>query len=127
MAAAFELFGLQDYRNTLVKDLSHGLRQRLIYTATFLHDPQVLFVDEPFVGLDPYSIRLIKDLLNRKAKDDGMTIFLTTHILALAEDLADRIGIIDHGKLIALGTLEELRTESKIEGRLEDVFLSLTE
>jgi ABC-2 type transport system ATP-binding protein len=127
MEASFELFGLLDYRDSLIKDLSHGLRQRLIYTATLLHNPEVIFVDEPFVGLDPYSIRLIKELLKRKTREEGMTIFLTTHILALAEDMADRIGIIDKGRLIADGTLEELSEKSSIQGRLEDVFLKLTE
>jgi ABC-2 type transport system ATP-binding protein len=122
---SFERFGLVEYRDTLVKDLSHGLRQRLIYTVTLLHRPKVLFVDEPFVGLDPFSIRLIKDLLRTKARE-GMTIFLTTHILALIEDMADRIGIIVGGRLVALGTLKELAAKGAVEGgRLEDVFFSL--
>ena len=86
---------------------------------------KVLFVDEPFVGLDPFSIRLIKDLLRTKARE-GMTIFLTTHILALIEDMADRIGIIVSGRLVALGTLKELAEKgSVVGGRLEDVFFSL--
>jgi ABC-2 type transport system ATP-binding protein len=124
-ADSFERFGLVEYRDTLVKDLSHGLRQRLIYTVTLLHRPAVLFVDEPFVGLDPFSIRLIKDLLRAKARE-GMTIFLTTHILALIEDLADRIGIIVNGRLVALGTQKELATKNSVEGgRLEDVFFRL--
>jgi len=80
--SSFKLFGIYEHRNMLVKDLSHGMRQRLIYAATFLHDPKVMFIDEPLVGLDPYSIRLIKDLLRKKARN-GMTIFLTTHILAV--------------------------------------------
>ncbi|MBI3987318.1 MAG: ABC transporter ATP-binding protein, partial [Lentisphaerae bacterium] len=122
---AFTLFGLNEHSHTLVKDLSHGYRQRLIYAATFLHKPKILFVDEPFIGLDPFSIRMIHDLLRTKVKE-GMTIFLTTHILAFAERLADRIGIISRGRLIALGTLEEIKTLSAVEGRLEDVFLSLT-
>ncbi|MFH0954339.1 MAG: ABC transporter ATP-binding protein [Verrucomicrobiota bacterium] len=122
---SFERFGLLEYRHTLIKDLSHGFRQRLIYTVTLLHRPEVLFVDEPFVGLDPFSIRLIKDLLRAKARE-GMTIFLTTHILALIEDMADRIGIIVNGGLVALGTLRELAERHEIKGgRLEDVFFSL--
>lgn len=126
MEDSFERFGLVEYRHTLIKDLSHGLRQRLIYTVTLLHRPKVLFVDEPFVGLDPFSIRMIKDLLRAKAKE-GMTIFLTTHILALIEDMAERIGIILNGKLVALGTLKELASKGSVEGgRLEDVFFSLT-
>lgn len=124
-AREFERFGLEEYSHTLVKDLSHGLRQRLIYSVTFLHNPTVLFVDEPFVGLDPFSIRLIKDLLKAKAKS-GVTIFLTTHILALIEDLAGRIGIIVEGGLVALGTMEELAVRASVKGgSLEDVFFSL--
>ncbi len=92
---------------------------------TLLHNPRVLYVDEPFVGLDPFSIRLIKDLLRNKARE-GMTIFLTTHILALIEDMADRIGIIVNGGLVALGTLDELAAQTAVKGAsLEDVFFSL--
>jgi ABC-2 type transport system ATP-binding protein len=120
----FALFGLNEYRATLVRDLSHGYRQRLIYATTLLHDPQVLFVDEPLIGLDPRTIRLIKDLLIQRARA-GMTIFLTTHILALAEDIADRIGIILHGRLIALGTLAEIRALHGARN-LESIFLALT-
>lgn len=108
---SFRLFNLRKYAHTLIKDLSHGYRQRLIYAATFLHKPKVLFIDEPFIGLDPYTIRLIHDLLREKAAS-GMTIFLTSHILALIEKLADRIGIIAEGRLIASGTLDELRSLS---------------
>ncbi len=122
---SFQLFGLEEYRNRLIMELSHGLRQRVAYAATFLHDPQVLLVDEPFIGLDPHSIRLIRNLLREKARA-GMTILLTTHILALAEDLADRIGIILRGEIIALGTLADLLRENAVGGRLEDVFLHLT-
>ncbi|MBI2437226.1 MAG: AAA family ATPase, partial [Lentisphaerae bacterium] len=99
---------------------------RLIYAATFLHQPKVLFIDEPFIGLDPFSIRLIHDLLRQTARS-GTTIFLTTHILAFAEQLADRIGIINGGSLVGLGTLAELRTLSSVQGALEDVFLRLTQ
>ena len=124
MAEAFDLFGLTDQEAALIKDLSHGMRQRLIYAATFLHDPQVLFIDEPLIGLDPYTIRLIKDLLRTKAQA-GMTIFLTTHILALAEDIADRIGIITNGRLLTVGDVPTLL--ERHEGRnLEEAFLKLT-
>jgi ABC-2 type transport system ATP-binding protein len=124
--AAIEQFGLVEHRDALIKDLSHGLRQRLIYASTFLHKPQVLLVDEPFIGLDPHSIRMIKELLRAKVAA-GMTILLTTHILALAEDLADRIGIIMKGELKALGTLEELQRKHATDARLEDVFMKITE
>lgn len=125
-ARYFQLFALDDYARTLIKDLSHGYRQRLIYAATLLHEPEVLFIDEPFVGLDPFTIRLLRDLLRERARA-GMTIFLTTHILAFAERLADRIGILVRGRLAGLGTLAELRAHSAVDGPLEDVFLHLTQ
>lgn len=118
-------FGLADARHALIGELSHGMRQRLLYIATFLHKPRVVFIDEPLIGLDPHSIRMIKDLLRQKV-EEGMTILLTTHILALAEEIADRIGIISNGSLIALGRMQELRAFAGLEGRLEDVFLKLT-
>ena len=118
-------FGMDGMRNALIGDLSHGMRQRLLYIATFLHNPKVIFIDEPLIGLDPQSIRMSKDLLRAKVRD-GMTILLTTHILALAEDIADRIGIIFDGRLIALGKMGELRTQSGGQGSLEDIFLKLT-
>ena len=126
METSFAMFGLDQYRNVLIGDLSHGMRQRLAYSCTFLHEPQALFIDEPLVGLDPHSIRMIKNLLMEKAKS-GTAVFLTTHILALAEDIADRIGIIAHGRLIALGTMSELIKQSGVDGNLEEVFLSLTQ
>jgi len=121
----FSLFGLLEQRGSLIKDLSHGMKQRLIYACTFMHDPEILFIDEPLIGLDPYTIRLIKQLLVSKARA-GMTIFLTTHILALAEDVADRIGIILNGRLTTLGTLKELLDANPGTKTLEDVFLKLT-
>jgi len=121
---SFDLFGVNEYRQMLIKDLSHGMRQRLIYAATLLHEPRVLFVDEPLIGLDPYTIRLIKDLLREKARG-GMTVFLTTHILALAEDIGDRIGVILEGRLHALGSLSELLQQAGGQN-LEEVFLKLT-
>ena len=124
MESSFDLFGIAEYRNALIKELSHGLRQRLIYCATFLHEPRVLFVDEPLTRLDPHTIRLLKDLLIARARA-GLTIFLTTHILALAEDVADRIGIITNGRLVAEGTVDELRRRSGGKN-LEDIFLRLT-
>lgn len=121
-----EIFSLREKRTALIKNLSHGMRQRVIYAATLLHDPRVMLVDEPFVGLDPHSIRLIKDLLRERTRQ-GMTIFMTTHILAIAEEIADRIGIIDHGRLAACGTLPELRATFRDGHGLEDLFLRLTE
>lgn len=124
--AQLQQFGLQEARNALIGELSHGMRQRLLYVATFIHNPRVIFIDEPLIGLDPHSIRMIKNVLRAKVKD-GTTILLTTHILALAEDLADRIGIISGGRLIALGKLDDLRAQAGDKGNLEDIFLKLTE
>jgi ABC-2 type transport system ATP-binding protein len=121
---SFDLFDLEEQRDMLIKELSHGMRQRLIYCATFLHEPSVLFVDEPLTGLDPFTIRLLKELLVRKARA-GMTVFLTTHILALAEDIADRIGIILKGQVEALGTVGELAASTGC-ANLEDAFLKIT-
>ena len=121
----FGLFRMHEYARTLIQDLSHGFRQRLIYAATFLHKPSIMFIDEPFVGLDPLSIRMIQNMLREKARA-GTTIFLTTHILAFAENLADRIGIISGGRLAATGTLEELKAQNSLHGSLEDIFFSLT-
>ncbi|MEI6563746.1 MAG: ABC transporter ATP-binding protein [bacterium] len=123
--ASLRQFGLQEARNALIGELSHGMRQRLLYIATFIHTPKVVLIDEPLIGLDPHSIRMIKDLLRAKVRD-GMTILLTTHILALAEDIADRVGIIHGGSLIALGKIDDLRAQSGSSGTLEDVFLKLT-
>lgn len=120
-----EIFGMMGRAHTLTKDLSHGMRQRVIYAATLMHEPKVLLVDEPFIGLDPHSIRLIKDLLREHTRR-GMTVLMTTHILAIAEEIGDRIGIINQGKIIACGKLEELHTAAQSTGKLEDLFLSLT-
>jgi len=121
-----DLFELADFVDDLTERYSHGMRQRTVFAAAFLHEPRVLIVDEPTVGLDPRSIRLLKDLLRREA-DLGMTIFLSTHSLDVAQQLADRIGIVEHGKLICCGDLDTLRREAALDGSLEDVFLKLTE
>lgn len=121
-----ELFDLRDFVGDLTESYSHGMRQRTVFAAALLHEPRVLIVDEPTVGLDPRSIRLLKDLLRREA-DRGTTVFLSTHSLDVAEKLADRIGIVAHGRLICCGTLESLRAQAAYDGSLEDVFLILTE
>src|SRR5205085_9192471 len=110
----------------LTERYSHGMRQRTVFAAALLHEPRVLIVDEPTVGLDPRSVRLLKDLLRREA-DRGVTVFLSSHSLDVVEQLADRIGIIDRGRLIGCGTLTALRAQSASDGSLEDVFLKMTE
>jgi len=125
----FKLFDLLDAAHYLIESYSHGMRQKTVMAGALVHNPKVLVVDEPMVGLDPRSSRLVKDLLKRKSQE-GMTIFLSTHTLDVAEELCDRIGIIQRGQLIALGTMEELRSLAKEEAsdlRLESVFLKLTE
>jgi ABC-2 type transport system ATP-binding protein len=120
-----DLFSLADFVDDLTERYSHGMRQRTVFAAALLHEPRVLIVDEPTVGLDPRSIRLLKDLLRQQASQ-GTTVFLSTHSLDVVEQLADRIGIVDHGKLIGLGTLDTLRQQAALDGSLEDVFLKLT-
>src|SRR5438874_664787 len=124
--AMIKLFELEDFVDDLTERYSHGMRQRTVFASALLHEPRVLIVDEPTVGLDPRSVRLLKNLLRTEA-DNGMTVFLSTHSLDIAEQLAGRIGIVDHGRLIVCGTLDALRTQAAIGGSLEDVFLKLTE
>jgi ABC-2 type transport system ATP-binding protein len=119
------LFSLEDVGDNLIDTYSHGMQQKVSFAAALMHDPKVLVLDEPTVGLDPKSARLIKDVL-RQLAGRGSAIFITTHILEIAEHMCDRIGIINHGKLVAVGTMNELRTLQQGETSLEDIFLSLT-
>jgi ABC-2 type transport system ATP-binding protein len=112
-------------RDDLIDSYSHGMKQKAALAAALIHDPKVLVLDEPTVGLDPKSARLIKDIL-RQLADRGAAVFLSTHILEIAERMCDRIGIIDHGNLVAQGTMDELRSMGKSGSSLEDIFLSLT-
>jgi ABC-2 type transport system ATP-binding protein len=126
IAEMIELFGLDEFVDDLTERYSHGMRQRTVFAAALVHQPKALIVDEPTVGLDPRSIRLLKDLLRDEASR-GTTIFLSTHSLDIAQELADRIGIVDRGRLISCGTLDTLRKQAALDGSLEDVFLKLTE
>ncbi|GAP08352.1 MAG TPA: ABC transporter ATP-binding protein [Anaerolinea thermolimosa] len=119
------LFGLSEAANDTIDSYSHGMKQKTSLAAALVHDPRVLILDEPTVGLDPRSARLIKDILRQMA-DRGAAVMLSTHILEIAQAMCDRIGIINQGKLIAVGTMEELRQLGKGESSLEDIFLSLT-
>jgi ABC-2 type transport system ATP-binding protein len=121
-----EYFDLLPWRRELIESYSHGMRQRLIIIAALLHRPKVLVVDEPVVGLDPRGVRLVKSLF-RNLVNDGMTLFLSTHILGIAEELCPRIGIIHEGQLLALGSMSELREQAQSrDERLEPIFLKLT-
>lgn len=119
-------FALEAQQHNLIESYSHGMRQKVVFAAALLHGPRVMVIDEPMVGLDPHSARVVKDILKTRSKE-GVTIFLSTHTLSVAEELADRIGIIDRGRLIATGTVSELSESAGVKGRLEDVFLRLTE
>jgi ABC-2 type transport system ATP-binding protein len=120
-----KLFELVDAADDPIDTYSHGMQQKTALASALLHDPQVLIMDEPTVGLDPRSARLIKDILRQLARR-GAAIFLSTHILEIAERMCDRIGIINEGRLIAVGTMQELRTMGKGETSLEEIFLNLT-
>ena len=120
-------FGISDWSNELIEAYSHGMKQRLIISAALLHEPPVIIVDEPMVGLDPAAIKMVKDLL-RDLANQGTTIFMSTHTLEIAEDLCDRIGIIHKGSLIATGTAGDLKGAAGVhEADLEEAFLKLTE
>ena len=126
MAEVIDIFNLSDFVDDLTERFSHGMRQRTVFAAALLHEPRVLIVDEPTVGLDPKSVRLLKDLLKQQA-GRGVTIFLSTHSLDVAQELADRIGVVANGRLIGCGTLDHLRGQAAHSGSLEEVFLKLTE
>ena len=126
MAEVIELFHLDDFVDDLTERYSHGMRQRTVFAAALIHEPKLLIADEPTVGLDPKSIRELKTLL-RQLATGGMTVFLSTHTLDIAQELADRIGIIDHGQLIGCGTMADLRKQAARDGSLEDLFMAITE
>jgi ABC-2 type transport system ATP-binding protein len=120
------LFDLEDWRDELVESYSHSMRQKLIISSAFVHRPAVIVVDEPMVGLDPKAARTLKDLF-REYTRRGHTIMMSTHTLEVAQTMCDRIGIIQRGRIAAMGTMDELRrnAESGAEG-LEEIFLRLT-
>jgi len=122
-----DFFELSDWGGELIEGYSHGMKQRLTFASALLHKPKVIVVDEPMVGLDPKGARLVKETFKRLASQ-GCAIFMSTHTLEIAEDVCDRIGIIQAGRIIALGDMEELRLQAKAEkdGHLENVFLALT-
>ncbi|MEM9598087.1 MAG: ABC transporter ATP-binding protein [Acidobacteriota bacterium] len=121
-----ETFELSHKADQLVESYSHGMRQKLSFAACFLHEPKVVVVDEPWVGLDPKNIRAVKTYLRRKVSDEGLTILMSTHTLSIAEEVADRIGILHRGRLRHVGTVEEIKALAQRPGSLEDVFLELT-
>src|SRR5438093_352973 len=124
-AELVERFNLGPFAHKAIEGLSHGTRQRVAIVSALLHNPEVFVIDEPMVGLDPHHARVVKDILKERSRA-GMTVFVSTHQLSLAEEMADRIGILHQGRLIALGTAEELRQQSGASGPLEQTFLALT-
>ncbi len=122
----FEMFGLTPVMDKLIQNYSHGMRQKLVISASLMHDPGVIVVDEPMVGLDPQSGRIVKKLFLNQTRQKEATVFLSTHTLSVAEEVADRIGIINLGKILFVGTKEELRVRLKKDGSLEDLFIEIT-
>ncbi|MGI6487444.1 MAG: ABC transporter ATP-binding protein [Syntrophothermaceae bacterium] len=128
-----EVFDLADRSQELMGGFSHGMKQKVALAAALLHEPRVLFLDEPTVGLDPASARSIKDILKQLCSQ-GVTVFMSTHILEIAERMCDRVGIIQKGHLVAVGNMEQLKALTVQKGRrfsgtgitLEDLFLELT-
>ncbi len=126
LAELMDLFELDHWGDELIESYSHGMKQRLVMCSALLHDPKVLIVDEPMVGLDPKGARLVKDIFKAQASK-GTTIFMSTHSLEVAQEVCEEIAIIQAGKIIAKGTPEALKKEAGVDGSLENLFLKLTE
>lgn len=126
LARLIHRLDIGEYLDHLTESYSHGMKQKIVLASAMLHDPTVLVIDEPMVGLDPRSVRAVKDLFREFTRAGG-TVFMSTHILDIAEAVADRVGIIHQGELITVGTLDELRARARREQTLEEIFLQLTE
>ena len=125
-ADLLDMFSLSDRANELIESYSHGMKQRLIMAGALLHDPPIIIVDEPMVGLDPKGMKMVKDLFQKLA-DKGTTVFMSTHTLALAQDICHRIGIIHRGTLIAAGTVAQLKERIQLDhADLEELFFRYT-
>ncbi|MFX0211455.1 MAG: ATP-binding cassette domain-containing protein, partial [Candidatus Hodarchaeota archaeon] len=120
-----DLFGLYDRRDDLLEGYSKGMKQKVLIAATLIHDPEILFFDEPTSALDPKSALMVKKLIKRLAERAGKTIFICSHSLPVVEELCDRIGIINQGKLITVGTLEEIIAQTGTR-TLEEAFIAIT-
>ncbi len=118
-------FEMGDYIDELSESYSHGMKQRVVFASALVHAPRVLIVDEPLVGLDPRSARIVKDLFVSQARS-GVAVLMSTHLLSIAEELADTIGILDRGRMLLQGTLAEVRGHARHDGPLEELFLKLT-
>jgi len=121
------LFDLEQWSGELIESYSHGMKQRLIIASALLHQPQLIIVDEPLVGLDPRGARMVKDIFRNLSTHNGVTIFMSTHTLEVAQEMCHRIAIIHEGNEVALGTFAELQQQAGISNpRLESIFLKLT-
>jgi len=120
-----KLFGLHERRNHLIEGYSSGMKQKLLIAAAIVHDPPIIFLDEPTSTLDPRAAHMVKELIEELADTAGKTIFMCSHLLPVVEELCDRIGIINNGRLIAVGTVEEIISQSG-KGTLEEAFIALT-
>lgn len=125
-AELIERFHLGEWLHKSIEGLSHGTRQRVAIASALLHRPEVFVIDEPMVGLDPHHARVVKDLLRERSRA-GMTVFLSTHQIPVAEELADRVGIIHRGRLLAVGTPGEIRRRTGADLALEQAFLAITQ
>lgn len=125
--AMLELFELWDWREELIENFSHGMKQRLIMAGAFLPKPRILVVDEPIVGLDPRGAKLVMDIFRHLAEREKVAVLVSTHTMSLASRLCDRIGIIFKGRLLAVGSEADLRAQAGGGGELEDIFLKLTD
>jgi len=119
------LFELTDWADELIESYSHGMKQRLVIASAMIHEPQVIIVDEPMVGLDPKGAKLVKDIFKGWAKS-GATVFMSTHTLALAQELCQKIAIVNKGRVVASGTSKDLEKQTGVEGNLEKIFLKIT-
>ncbi len=120
-----KLFEMENYLNDFIESYSHGMSQKLLIIDSLIHSPDVFILDEPMVGLDPRSIRLLKEEFKRLA-ENGTTIFMSTHSIDIAEDVCTTVGIIDKGQIIEIGSLKEIKEKNKSE-KLEEIFFKLTE
>jgi len=120
-----ELFEISKVADRLIEDYSHGMRQKLSFASCFLHEPEIVIVDEPWVGLDPKNIRFVRDYLKERTRE-GLTVFMSTHTLSIVEQVADRVGIIHNGKLLQVGSIDDILALQENPGSLEDVFLEMT-
>jgi ABC-2 type transport system ATP-binding protein len=126
IAELLEVFELSSWKDELIEAYSHGMRQKLIISSALIHRPECIVVDEPMVGLDPKGARLLKDIF-RQFVDRGGTVLMSTHTLEVAEAMCDQIGILQHGKIVAHGTMAEIRRQHAAgDASLEELFLKLT-